>query len=802
MPKSVPETATFPGKYTLPIAAGCLLLLTFYVLRNYLLLRDVFLFLDIGSDIPNAYYPYYKHFSEYIRQEGLPMWSFQRGMGQYIFPDVVSSPIMALLYLVSPTSLLTALGYLEWFRMVAAGLLMYWYLREIEAGPLTRLVGSLCYALAGYMVLTSGWYPATGNVQLYLILLLIGIERLLRKDSWWLLPVVVAFITTESPFSLLNIGQFAALYLLARFYAGHFTVRQSMLTTGRIAALSVLGLGMGAVVWTGTIYILLNSPRGSGDVSYTAKLAAQSLFGTADGVLGYTTLLRWFGNDLLGTGNNYRGWSNYMEAPAFYVGLLSLLLFPQLFVLSNRKERLMGAALSSVALALMMFPYLRYAHWAFTGDYYRVLGLLIGLGLLLGSLRVLTILEQGRKLNVWLLGGTLLVLLTLLFTNLTPTLKPFVNVGLRGMVSLYLLGYTALLVLLARTNAAWIKIAMLVLVCVELGQFANITLNKRDVLSRQQANERIGYNDYSREALDYIRARNDGFYRVEKDYASGPAMHSSLNDAMVQNYRGTASYYSFNQKNYIGFLKGFGIIKPNEEFETRWAPGLRNRPLLMSLASVKYTLSKGAIPYRGFGFDSLTRQGDVTVWRNPFALPMGYAYDRLLPESLFRRLSPNQKDVMALNGVVVPDSALTTYDGMPVISDSLPALTFEKIAELAQARRADTLRLTSSSSNQFTGTVAPRKPIVLFFSIPFDAGWKAVVDGKPAPLRQVMFGLTGLPLPAGQHEVHLYYDPPYLNEGIWVSGLAIAIYLGLLAFFRFRSRRTSPPVLSSSELPV
>lgn len=51
---------------------------------------------------------------------------------------------------------------------------------------------------------------------------------------------------------------------------------------------------------------------------------------------------------------------------------------------------------------------------------------------------------------------------------------------------------------------------------------------------------------------------------------------------------------------------------------------------------------------------------------------------------------------------------------------------------------------------------------MLLFSIPFDKGWTAKVDGAAVPLERVDIGFMGLVLEKGEHRVELEYRVPSL----------------------------------------
>jgi hypothetical protein len=70
-------------------------------------------------------------------------------------------------------------------------------------------------------------------------------------------------------------------------------------------------------------------------------------------------------------------------------------------------------------------------------------------------------------------------------------------------------------------------------------------------------------------------------------------------------------------------------------------------------------------------------------------------------------------------------------------------------------------------------------------------GWKATVDGKPAPLSRAMYSLIGVPLPAGATSVELQFTSASYEKGKLITLLAIAATLVLLAGGIVTDRRRS-----------
>jgi uncharacterized membrane protein YfhO len=81
----------------------------------------------------------------------------------------------------------------------------------------------------------------------------------------------------------------------------------------------------------------------------------------------------------------------------------------------------------------------------------------------------------------------------------------------------------------------------------------------------------------------------------------------------------------------------------------------------------------------------------------------------------------------------------------------------------------------------------------VFFSIPFDRGWSARVDGKDATLLRLNVGFMGLVLEPGTHTIALEFEPQYLAAGTGISLISMLAFAGLLFRSRISKRTESAP---------
>ncbi|RYU93559.1 YfhO family protein [Emticicia agri] len=787
-PIRIPDFLSYKNSFYIVLAL--LALANFWVFKDFLLGKKEFLFKDIGSDTLNQIYAFAKMIIDTIEKDGIPKWSFQQGLGQYVAPFNLGNPFHWLIYLMGAKNLPYSIGLIEFVKFVLSGLFFYAYLRQLSLSALACIIGGLVYGLSGFLSISSGWFNFFTGWAVEFSFWLLALELILRGKQWYYMPIAVALVAMDQPFNLFLIGEFSLIYIVAWYFFQENQPLKSYLTNlAKIVGSGILGLCMGGLMLGANLYTMLNSPRVSGGSSYVSTLTGRPVFEPVDGLQAGTIVSRFFGNNMLGIGNNYRGWTNYMEGPTFYLGLLGLLLFPQIFILLKGRLRKTAGVIGGIVLLIILFPFFRNAFWGFTGDYYRILSLFIGITLLIAGLWVITKVENGEKLNLPLLGGTYVLWILLLSISYT---EDWSSIMVNSEKVKAILVLTSLAIILAIYNF-WsgivLKYLLLVITLIETTGVVSTTLNKRDIISASEWKEKTGFNDYSHEAVAYLKKADASFYRIEKDYSSGTAIHVSTNDPMVQGYNGTTVYTAFNHKNQAAFMAGLGMLDLKREFETRWMSQLRNRPFLLGHVGTKYVLSRGVIPYKNFGYDSLTSINDISIFENPNYLPFGFTYDGYMTDTNFQKLSFLQRDLALMQAFVINDNEKATFGKLKEVKDSISVLTLEQVKLLSDNRKKETLKIKSFSNNLIEGELELSSPKLLYLSIPYDEGWKIEANNKAIPTIKVTYGMTGVILDAGKYNIVMKYEPPYVTTGFWATIIGILIYTALVVLSMLQKKK-------------
>lgn len=765
------------------------ILIATVIYKDFLFGKYVFLFKDIGSDSYNGDFTKLTLLADYWKREGVPSWSFQQGMGQSIYPYWFD-PFTFLLILLGKDSIANGMIYINVLQLIIGGLFFYLFLKTRQLSQYVAVLGGLLYAFCGYSVIGSTWQlTAFGLEIVYAPFLLFAIEKYISQRQWYFIPLAIGLISIHIPFNLYLYTILIIIYYTVRFNEeNEWNFLKWFMGLFTIGVVSVLGVGMGAFMFGSNLIQMFESPRGSGEFAYTNTLTSQPVLAIADSLQRQTSFARLFSTNMVGHADAFRGWSNYMEAASVYAGIISLVAAPQVFHFANKKEKIVYGALAGLCLLVMLFPYFRYTFWLFTGDYYRTLGLFIAFVLLYFNAKAIHQIIVKKELNLWVLLGTIILLFLMIFVVIDGQ---NLNKSIRTAVVFLIIIYGGVLFLLSKNGLQ--NLGLIILLALTIGELifiSSTTVNRRSPATKQEITEAgDGFNDATIEAVKYIKNIDKStFYRLDKDYASGTSIHASTNDSKVQDYYGTRSYNSFNQLNYIRFLKEMEQIPANDESFTRWTPGLANNAFLQSSSSVKYFLSKApnSAYLIGRGFDSLTTFNDVKVWRNKYALPLGFCYDKYITQAEAKKLGTLYRTISTMQAAIVENDIKSLQK---TVIDTTRNLDFALYQSFRDNLKKDTLQITKFSDNEITGKIEVNAPKLLYFSIPLDKGWKATVDGKETEIQRVHFGMMGILLDKGKHEVSLTFSQPYLGITKLISIASLALYGLLVGFFVMRERK-------------
>src|SRR6266446_7067473 len=167
-------------------------------------------------------------------------------------------------------------------------------------------------------------------------------------------------------------------------------------------------------------------------------------------------------------------------------------------------------------------------------------------------------------------------------------------------------------------------------------------------------------------------------------------------------------------------------------------------------------------------FVQIYNDGDVAILENKSVLPRAFA----VPASGIEVLQAVDTQLERLRDMAFDPkrSLILSPHTLSLVSGELPHLPFQSRVELLK-----------SGVNELALRAQTSEPAVLVLSQTYYPGWKATVDNNEVPVFAANMTLTGLALPAGEHEVRVVLRPVSFRIGAVLTIFSTAIIAGLFA---------------------
>jgi uncharacterized membrane protein YfhO len=366
------------------------------------------------------------------------------------------------------------------------------------------------------------------------------------------------------------------------------------------------------------------------------------------------------------------------------------------------------------------------------------------------------------KTHTWLAPVATLVVIVLPFALAKPA--TLIDPSQKTSLVLLLLGLGGVATAYAVTRRKDLLLGLVVLTSIDLSYNAYTTINKRDLLTTREIDQGMLYGGSSLKAINWIKSQNTAdLYRIAKFTPSGPTMHTSLNDAMVQGFNGIVGYSSFHNKYYLRFMEKLGCRDAKNPSDAKWVYKVITRPYLASMLGVKYFL----VNDRPMGFDeqlfpAVKQIDNIYIHEAKTALPLLVAYDSYITEDEFATQQNGRPDYMLFKAAVLGSADVASVGSAAHYNLGTDTVRNVRSADfaLAAAERTSMMQVsTKPTKNGLDATIDLKRDGIVVIQIPFDENLTVTVDGKPAKTFVANLGFVGVKVSAGKHSISLVTSP-------------------------------------------
>ena len=184
-------------------------------------------------------------------------------------------------------------------------------------------------------------------------------------------------------------------------------------------------------------------------------------------------------------------------------------------------------------------------------------------------------------------------------------------------------------------------------------------------------------------------------------------------------------------------------------------------------------------------YELVNEKNGFKIYENKNALPMGLVFDSFIYKDEYSDCgySNLSKDRMLIKTLILDDNAKEYSDYVSHADIS----KFKAISLTAFEKDCENHRKTACSdfeatTNGFSAKAKLDKPAMVLFSVPYEDGFSAYVDGKETEIVKADFGFMAVCLEEGEHTIEFRYSLSYLKYGVYTSVFGLILFTGIAIY--------------------
>jgi len=750
-------------------------------------------FFHYAGDFNSQQISFYRYMNGFVKGAGYPdstfagaphntfSWATDLGSGvmnAYSF-YLYGSPFFWLSVLLPQSWLPYMMVPLLVLKFGVAGGGAYLYLRRYVKNENYAVLGSCLYALSGFAVYNVFFNHFVDVVALFPYLLW-ALDEAIYEDRHGLFAFWVAVNLLNNYFFFVGQVIFLCIYFVCKLTAKDF--RLTGRKFGHLLWESVLGVAMGCLLLFPAVLSLLQNPR-------TIDLSSGWGFLTYAKVQQYLAiLLSW----ILPPDSPYLTsvWSEGVIKWTSMTAYLPLCSLAGAMAYWRSRKADSKKRIVAVCAVCALVPVLNSAFYALNSSYYARWYYMPTL--ILAAMTVNALEDPDIDLDAPARGIGWIMLATLVFA-VVPVRDDTTETWSFGVLKnpgqfFVVLGFGLLGLMLYRVLCSkWrqdsrfaqrMTAAVLVFACaftmvhIGIGKFGQWHTDSD--LVEQDTNALLLKNDLP-----------EGDYRIDT-YKIHDNIGMWLDKSCLQYFGSTAA------PSILSFYPGLGVKR-----DVRSEPEITNYAL-RGLLSVEYLITT---PEKRESFEDEADAGwtylaDVdgyTLYHNDNYVPMGFTYDYYVTDATYQTSIKTLRSNLLMRALVLTDEDVAQYGKYltELSEDMLNDLHYDSYTQDCADRRAHSCSVFQMNNAGFHAEITMDKANLVFFSVPYDDGFTAYVNGEKTDILQVDEGLMAVLCPAGTSSIDFVYQAAGLSASRVVTAVAIPVWVVYVACFVRRKRRST-----------
>ena len=275
----------------------------------------------------------------------------------------------------------------------------------------------------------------------------------------------------------------------------------------------------------------------------------------------------------------------------------------------------------------------------------------------------------------------------------------------------------------------------------------------------------------------------EGDWRVDT-YKTHDNLGLWLDKSSLQYFGSTAA------PSILSFYPALGVKR-----DVRSEPDLSNYAL-RGLLSVKYLITtpekqEDFLAAADDGWSYYDTKDGFMLYENENYVPMGFTYDYYITEESYETTIKNTRANLLMRALVLSEEDAETYGKyLKKLPDAkLDDLWYDTYVSDCADRRASACSTFQMTNSGFHAEITLKKDSLVFFSVPYDDGFTAYVNGKETEVIRVDEGLMAVLAPAGENTIDFVYQADGYSLASKVSLAALAAFVLYAGYFVWKKKK-------------
>ncbi|MEG0564402.1 YfhO family protein [Anaerorhabdus sp.] len=653
---------------------------------------------------------------------------------------------------------------------------MYFLLKEMKIETKIRYIGALAFAFSGWAIFFSGqlmFHSFYCLVPLYFL----GIERYIRDNKKILFLVMVTILLISNWYYFYTLSLFTTIYFTYRYYLINKGFNNYFKNTFKIIGVYLIGVLICGAILLPTIFYMSGNNRIG--ISFDLLFGEKQVYLHLLASMFAPNYLYIYRNNVFET-----NWHVTREI-CLYAGSIVSLLTCQIFAYKDKIFKNASFILYGILIIIAIIPMGNAVMHGFSEPSFRWVFLLVFLNIITTChlLNNFELFDKSTFKGITVVICIFVILIVPITAILSGTTSELLNQFLMQWTLFIGCSLVIALIsfLLIKKFKNTIKI-LVILTVVEFSIFGSILyITNMDLSGKgtyeffEQVTHVLQDEDGElNNHLDYLNEDNYGqYYRVYVPHDS-IYWYYSHNMSIAYQLNGLMVYFS----TYSPSVNKLKELAPQIiDYSSAMIFNITD-PEVMSFLNVKYALvlnENELPPVIDWKLVDDNYRGSIKIYENQNYRALGTTYSKVISSVDFIE---NKTVVSELNNTIVAEEK-----------------DLEEISSYLKTSTSVNLENVQYGGNQLTGTVISDEKSFMVITLPFDEGWKVLVNGQEVKKYEVNGGFIGIPIEKGDNSIEMYFTPKGFKIGVMLSGVGLVLAGLLISFELIQIKRRKKNLL-------